>query len=410
MTGRRIERTVTTWIALQLLCALLALGCNETTTSVDAGSVDLQRADAAPETDAPPPAPDSAVDGPRADLAPQDPDLGTVDLGPGVACTGDYYVKTAAELAQVAKCTSINGSLDIRTSGVQHVALPLLQSVTKDFTVTLTDALSVKAPALASVGGECRITDNYTMAFLDIGALAHVKDLFWILRNSKLLKLELPLLQQVVGALLINDNKSLTAVNLAALKQAGSSLDITSNDALTSINNLVVETVGGHMTISQNAAMTTLKLAALKSVSSFLHIKSNSTLTSVELGLLKTVGNTLVIDGNPKLTSASLPALTVSTTLSIVTNAALASFSLPALATVKGALSVDNNTTLAQFNLDSLLTAGPVSFMNDPKLGKCLTTALKGRMQSYTAFTVYGLDDSCTCLPDAKGTPVATCP
>jgi hypothetical protein len=74
--------------------------------------------------------------------------------GTGLVCDGTFIVNNSFDLQQIASCANITGNLTIQAPGMTEIALPLLERIGGNLTITgNTDMARLRLPALKEIGG-----------------------------------------------------------------------------------------------------------------------------------------------------------------------------------------------------------------------------------------------------------------
>ena len=222
-------------------------------------------------------------------------------LPPG-PCTGDVLITDNASYHLYAKCTSIEGALQIVPSSMsidKNLTFPFLTSVSGTIelgyyltnvtfstltqvggSVTSTDSnylASVTAPLLTTIGGSLQVSGGYRdlTSIAGFPALTSVKGNLSIFENEYLSTLDFPALVTVGGDLSIGQftnavgNRFVTNLDgFSALTTIGGSLILAGNTGLTDISGLSgLTSVGKDLLVRYNMKLADLSaLAAIRTV------------------------------------------------------------------------------------------------------------------------------------------------
>lgn len=358
------------------------------------------------------------------------PDAGTPDAGmpdasmgaPSPLCRGDVVLETDAEVAEIAQCSAIGGSLTITGEGLSEVDLPLLETIGSKLAVDSSALHELELPVLESVGGALYVNHNQLLeriAFpallktrgtlavggftdasedsqpalrtIELPALVEVGDdaldsegiraSLHVEANGALSSVQLPALQRVHAQVTIMNNYTLTVVDLPALENIGEDVEIRDNDMLATVRAPALAEQGGRLFFIEGKALSAVELPMLRHAG-IIAIRSDGDLPAVELPALESA-ETLAI-GPTTATRLAFPKLNwIYAVLAIRDNPLLTSLELPLLADVgkdwAGVLDSDafgieitNNAGLASVQMPALKEVG-----NDlAVLGNPLLTSL----------------------------------
>jgi len=222
--------------------------------------------------------------------------------GDALLCAGQIYIRSQYELAQIAACTEIDGSLQVEGQDwLTVLELPVLESVWEDLLIVDNDNLTgIELPNLTVVERSLFIQDN--------DKLAHIDGLDSLVNTGNLT-------EYLYVSFAIEGNDSLESVELPSLSRARAILEISQNPSLSRISMPELWAVEGNLRIEDNPLLTTLSMPSLTTAgptSAYPHeywnvyITGNSSLTSLEgLSALSSLGGDLIIKSNPSLTSLS---------------------------------------------------------------------------------------------------------
>jgi len=295
------------------------------------------------------------------------------------------------------------------------------EEIAGDLTIRAPDLVELPGqPAITRVDGRLGVTENTSLAILNLPALTSVHTL-WIWRNDALSAVALPSLTAAPGVaecgmsrwppcpsgLEVSDNPELTSLSLPALTTV-SALGISANVSLASLSMPSLSTVDGELHVTGNTALPSCDALALVArlrdggyagralvsgndtsaacptspvCPGAVVIESSEDWTAlVETGCNEVAGDLTIrtsdvtllaanpsialVDGhlgildNEILARLIIPAVAKTYGLTVSGNAALVGLDLPRLATIEGDLTITGNPTLATLGLDALATAG----------------------------------------------------
>ncbi len=337
-------------------------------------------------------------------------------------CGGDVVVSDGRDLARLAGCSVVEGSLWIQNSNLSDLnGLRHLSEVQGDLSIDNNHNLYDLSGLgnLHTVRGTLTISYNNQLGNVD--ALSNLRTIgeggsdhhVQIQNNPSLTTIQgLSGVSTITGDLNIDDNDSLYNLSgLEGLQHVGATLSITDNDALDNINALsnldgVGDPVsGGDLYIRSNSALSSIwltdlgyvggsleiegnpslggsnNLNSVATVGGRLYIYDNDNLTHLDaFNYLGEVGADLTIEENDNLESVGLASLTsVQGSLSIRYNRyALTDLSgLGFLSSVKGELYIEYNDSLVNLGLGALSYLGSSGYVNyNSQLPSCQVDAL----------------------------------
>lgn len=163
---------------------------------------------------------------------------------PAAACAGDVVVGSQEELASVAACGTVDGSVAIRTAArLDLSALAPLEEVRGDLTIGPTfDVPAIRADGLRRVGGALRIVSN------GAATAAH-----------------LPRLERA-GSVEIGGNVALGTISAPALAEVGGDLRVEDNPALEILVAGALARVGGEVRVERTAQLGLVDLGRVEPV------------------------------------------------------------------------------------------------------------------------------------------------
>lgn len=158
-------------------------------------------------------------------------------------CEGDYVITSDADIAAIADCTAITGSLKIDGSALTSVSLPVLATVEGlNANISLSDnsaLMSVSFPALASLNGHLFVRNNDVLTSVSFPALSIVRSDLEVSGNDMLASVSAPVLASVFNYFTVSDNLALTSVSFPALTSVGN-FGIYNNPVLSSCQALAI--------------------------------------------------------------------------------------------------------------------------------------------------------------------------
>lgn len=306
-------------------------------------------------------------------------------------CYGEYEIVSAADLATVVPCTTLDGGIWLQQqSWLETFSLPSLERVDGPLLIDRNEnLLRVDMPALQRVRGSMSLGSNPRLVDLSSPALESVGDsepydwynpegtsAFLIEGNTTLSDLEgLSGLESVNGSLVIQGNPALTDLSgLDGLQYVTIGMDVSSNtslntfdgvsnlhsiygtlaiydnDELSDLNGLNALTELHYLSVQENDSLTRVGLPDLSIVEGIL-LKENDSLESLHgFDRLPSELSAVYINENDSLsTLEGLSNLTALYTLSVMNNDSLTSFSgMELLTTIEGELEIVGNRALVQ--------------------------------------------------------------
>lgn len=245
----------------------------------------------------PAPALAAQVDGVRAVLdAIGDPLAST-----GNVWTGDYFVITADDLANLARYSVVTGNLLFLLVSGETVALPNLTTVQGDLAFVGPGTLeTIDMPNLTHAGivgiNDLTITDG-----LKMGRLRTV-DTFGLMATT-IGTLDLPNLTTVDQAFGLDGTTVTNGLQLPSLTTVGGPLTVANMPTLSDLAGFVALTAAGEVIIRDNAALTTISgFARLTTVNGDLTIENNAALTTIS-GFPPLGPGQLTVTGQPWVTN-----------------------------------------------------------------------------------------------------------
>lgn len=247
------------------------------------------------------------------------------DPSGAIVKTGDFYINSAADLAQLANVEILEGNLTIDgDESLSAVALPALRRVTGQLTIDGSNASLHDLRGLGNLERAGSVYISFTEALESLAGLeklAVVDEDLTVYANAELATLVddadpaaltgLVGLEQVGGSLGVTENPSLTRLGFPALASVGQDLDLSNDDQLGSLAGLErLSAIAGDLTITGAGLTELAPLAGLTRVGGELSILSTGIGGLGDLASLTTVG-ALTILNNPELTGLTgLSALT----------------------------------------------------------------------------------------------------
>jgi hypothetical protein len=165
---------------------------------------------------------------------------------PRSSCRGDVVVTSADQLAALASCDRLDGSLALRGAArLELGALRRLAAVTGDLEIGPTFDLDVVSlDGVRFVGGAVRLVSNAAATGAFLPALERAASLE-VAGNVAVLTITAPSLARVEGDLVIEDNPALEVLTLRALAEVGGALQIRRNPALELVDAAALVRIGG---------------------------------------------------------------------------------------------------------------------------------------------------------------------
>lgn len=392
-----------------------------------------------------------AIDASALDASPSDASTSDASGDAGElehVCAGDFVLETEADVAAIAECTEISGSLTITGEALSRLDLPVLQAVDGDLKVTTTPLHELDLPALERTGGALYVNHNQlleriafpalvktygTLAIggftatsedfqpalttLELPALVEIGDddrddsegvsaALHIEANGALSVIALPSLQRVHFQVTIMNDDALTEIDLPALVSIGDDVEIHENDALVSVRAPVLSEQAGRLFLVQGKALTSIELTALRHAG-IVSIRSDGDLATVELPSLENVESLRI--GPTTATQLAFPKLSwIYAMLIIQDNALLTSLDLPLLHDVgegwdgpNGSdafgIEIKNNAQLASVQMPSLMEVGnELLIAGNAQFSTCDAQALADQLTTpAAAVTIEGNAGTC---------------
>lgn len=348
---------------LLLLAFRVVLGCSDSPKD---------SRDAGPHRDAATRAEDDGGTG-----VPAHPDASVADSGPGDAsaglerdsgapdpCAGDVVLEADDDVAAIAECTRISGSLTLTGEGLTTVELPLLETVDGNLAVMASGLESVELPALGFVGQDLRVFGNKRLVRIALPLLATTIRSVLVGEDPSpdgqpmLTSIELPSLSQIgagYGALRIFGNRALSSLQLPVLELAGD-IAIDANPALTELDLPALSVVHGVLVIEDDDALKAVRMPSLvEQDGGYLHLTGKA-LVSVDLSALRSTGG-LLIASDADLHEIDLPELESVDRLDLGPTTATR-IVLPKLASAYSVILVSENPLLTSLELPALSRVG----------------------------------------------------
>ena len=129
----------------------------------------------------------------------------------GTVFEGSITINSAADATAAQAYTDITGSLVIGVGFTGAVDLPRLRTVGGDVYAEGGGMTNLRAPNLASIGGDLWVYLVTKLVELDLRSLVTVGGRLWVYRNPKLATLRLDALRQVAEDVQIRDDSPLGA-------------------------------------------------------------------------------------------------------------------------------------------------------------------------------------------------------
>lgn len=245
-----------------------------------------------------------------------------IEYACGNTLSRDVSISQAGELDALAPVIAINGSL----------------------TISGTSLLSVALPALQHVDGDLTISNNGRLATLDLPQLRAVAGSL-TLAGDAVATIHAPLLHRLGGLAITGDGSLHDLAAFSALAEVTGDVQVTGNAALTAID-LPTARAGGKLVIQDDPALTTLHWVLAQRQRDV--VIQNTGLERLELTTDFDFASGAVVEavsvtGNTKLTTATLT-LDQTGPLTIQGNAVLDSVTLD-VSTVHGGVTVQTNPT-----------------------------------------------------------------
>lgn len=418
------------------MTALLLLACRESprvSSHADHASIHPRAKDAGRGSEVDGSLGDGGSPGDR-DADESVPDGSAHDAGsdagwPSPLCKGNVVVASEAEVAAVAECTAIGGSLVISGETLTAIDLPLLATIGGDLTLQSRSLQELELPALELVGGALRTNatgplervalpklsavrgsvaiGGSALASIELPALVSVGDerdpghepASLHLGGGMLALLRLPALERVAGEIRIFGNYHLTTIELPVLASVGEDIDIEFNDSLWTVSMPALTDVKGRSVTISSGSLTELDLSSLKVIAGSLAISSEF-LNTLDLPELEVVGSYLQLSSIPA-PNVVLPKLRVVGALIVMRNPQLDHLALPALERVgpdwrptfedseRGGVQIESNPLLTSVEFPKLTDVGDDFIIrSNPKLASLALPLLKSVADNFE------LDDS----------------
>ena len=201
------------------------------------------------------------------------------DTGPESICTpsfgkeaGDTFANEAliddkVTFGQLGNTRVFDKNLRIEVTNVKGVALPLVEEVHGDLTVTGTDVECLSMPRLKTVDGILTLESNKSLVRAELDAVERAAGLV-VTGNASVARLIVPSLTSLAGDADVSRNALLDAVDLASLRSVGGDL-VMQDNSLSHLHLDALADVAGCVEVEFDAgACTTPALLAGTSCSS----------------------------------------------------------------------------------------------------------------------------------------------
>ncbi len=293
--------------------------------------------------------------------------------GTGLVCSGTFTVNNSIDLAEIASCAHITGNLTIQAPGMSEIALPRLERVGGNLTVTgNTDMARLRLPALKEIGGatvldalaatggvdlshlrtagglQTRVYGSLEMNVPCLDTSGTLDALEWNGSALVTAPIHVPRLRQVTGSLVRGEivAPALTSVG-GDISNIGFGAPRATVDApiLTDVGGTVFLHAGHNVPALQRIGALiiedapVIELPSLVEIESDLFAANNLVATSLDLPALQRAGSIEL--RSPGLQELSLPALETITTaggLDIGFTAITSPITLPELTLIQGRL------------------------------------------------------------------------
>ena len=152
---------------------------------------------------------------------------GAPAVAPGRTCDGDRVISRQEDVAEVAACGELAGSLTIRGAAVADLsALAPLEAVRGDLVIGPTFDLDVVAvEGVRQVGGALRVVSNGLATGVFLPRLEHAGSVE-VAGNVGIAGVSLPALRTIDGDLVVEDNPNLERFDADALESVGGAIRI----------------------------------------------------------------------------------------------------------------------------------------------------------------------------------------
>jgi hypothetical protein len=252
--------------------------------------------------------------------------------GTGVVCSGTFTVNNSIDLADIASCANITGNLTIQAPGMSEIALPLLERIGGNLTVTgNTDMTRLRLPALKEIGGRTSIEAPAAARGIDFSRLRTGRRIATLTNGSVVMAFPCLDTSGTLEARKWNGSDLVAApLHVPRLRQIDGAVSagIVTAPALTTVSG----SVGG----SSVSELVTLDAPSLTSIGRTLFYHPEDHLPSlVDVGLSLIAGSLTVCGGPAGSDVLDLPSLERAGALRICSSA-FQQVSLPSLQTITG--------------------------------------------------------------------------
>ena len=158
---------------------------------------------------------------------------GAPSAAPARTCEGDRVIVRQADVAEVAACGELHGSLTIRGAAVADLsALASLETVRGDLVIGPTFDLDVvSVEGVRRIGGALRVVSNGLATGVFLPRLEHAGSVE-VAGNVAIAGVSMPALRSIDGDLVVEDNPSLERLDTGALESVGGATRIQSLDTV----------------------------------------------------------------------------------------------------------------------------------------------------------------------------------
>lgn len=300
------------------------------------------------------------------------PDAPAVQADEELVCAGDWTLETQEDVAALADCTVLDGSLTLGHKLASVEALKGLWEIRGDLTLRYNHSMErLRLEALEFIRGALIVEIVPGMRELELPSLVQVSREVYLnlVCGGPMERVDLRRLRYVHDSMVIRATCSakLEEIRVDALEAVGGDLRIFGAHSMETLDLEKLRFVGGDLQIADHKSLEELDLSSLSKLNGRLEITHHYALRELELPAIEEVPGGLTVTKNRALKVLRLDELVSSGPIVVTNNESLAALDLPSLAQAE-LLSLEHNEALSVLDMQTLSEASELHLNALPSL------------------------------------------